>query len=149
VVEVRAVVLFWKDGEYERVKEMLGDDVEYYMTFAWYYLRVAKFPDEKWASHEYDNGLALAVAPTQINEITAEEMGEAWIGGYLFYKEGLELGASEDEIRRAIREGRVIFLHPKDHLDAFRIFCFFSKRISRFQKELEARVKAFARDLLT
>jgi len=141
MTEVKAIVLFWKSSEHEKMEELLGEELNHYPDFAWRYLQIFNFPNEKWAKNPLDDGLVLAISPVFIERLTKKFLDEEWIGGYVYYQKRGMSGPSLEDIRNAFEEGKILKLHPLDHLETFKMYCYFRKKLDRLKNELETKIR--------
>jgi len=120
--KVKAVVLLWKDNEFEQLKEKFGDDIMLYPAFVKLALELHDFKGEKWKKHFYDSGLAFFVPIRYMQDDIIRILGEEWFFGVVCYHEKADPLPSKKEILDAIKFGKIIKYHPNDHEIAFKIY---------------------------
>jgi len=142
------LVLFWKSEDFEKVKELLGEDYLMYFDYVQFCLENFDFPALKWAKSYGDEGWVFSVLAGSLDEYI--DGVEDYLFGVLYETKRVPGGMrafTRDDVVEAYRSGRVINYFPdKQKIREYKIYKCWKNDIEKLIKAVEKALRNWWRE---
>ena len=142
------LILFWKQEDFDIVKEKLGDDYVLYFNYVRFCLEKLDFPDLKWTKHPGDEGWTFVVPAGRLSEYV--EGADDYLFGVMHETKRVKGGMqsfSKEDIVKAWKEERILYRYPDElRLREYKIYVYWVKKYQDLKQRVEKAIVEALRD---